>query len=165
MTKFAGLEGTVIIATEHAEIAKRLGVYERAVARAKDISVLREAAIAAELASAMHDITEGGVLGACYEMAEASQIGVLLELDEVPVLDETEILCREFGLNPYALISSGCLLIAASDGERLTARLNEANIPARVIGRFTERGKEYRRHGVLYELPEPAGDEIYKIGG
>jgi len=163
MTKYAGLEGTVIITKERAETAKRLGVFESAVARASEISILREAAIAAEFASAMHDITEGGVLGACYELAEASGTGVLLELDEVPLLDETVILCREFGLDPYALISSGCLLIAAEDGDGLADRINKAGIPARVIGKITEKERQYKKGGVLYELPPPMSDEIYKL--
>ena len=164
MTKFAGLEGTVIIAGEQPEIAKKLGVYESTMARRSEISVLREAAIAVEFGvSAMHDITEGGVLGACYEMAESSGNGVLLELDEVPLLEETRLLCGEFGLDPYALMSSGSLLISVSDGEVLAARLNEAGIPAKVIGRITKGGKKYRQNGTEYELPEPRSDELYKI--
>lgn len=166
MTKYAGLEGTVIIARERAERIRALGrdVYERALGRAAQLSVIKEAGIAAAMgASAMHDITEGGVLGACYEMAESSETGVVLELDSVPVLDETRRICREFGIDPYMLVSSGCLLIAIRDGEALVERLSENGVPARVIGRMTGEGKFYRRGNALCTLPEPQSDEIYKI--
>ena len=164
MTKFAGLEGTIIIVRERTELAKKLDIYEAVIARAAEISIQREAAIAVEFGvTAMHDITEGGVLGACYEMAQSSGNGVFLSLDDVPVLEETHILCNELGLDPYKLVSSGSLLAATRDGKALAMRLNKAGIPAKVIGRITEGGKIYRIGATEYELPEPQSDEIYKM--
>src|SRR5207248_1346133 len=76
LTKAAGLEGTAILA---ADLAERLrgrvprDVLERARGFVARLSVVPEGRLAAELgATAMHDPTEGGVLGALWELAEAS---------------------------------------------------------------------------------------------
>ena len=57
--------------------------------------------------SAMHDVTEGGVFGALWEMAEASGVGLEIDLKKIPIRQETIEICEFFNLNPYQLISSG----------------------------------------------------------
>lgn len=49
-------------------------------------------------------------------MAEASGIGLEVDLKSIPIRQETVELCEAFRLNPYLLISSGCMLMAAPDG-------------------------------------------------
>ncbi|MBE3597259.1 MAG: hypothetical protein IMX02_00075 [Limnochordaceae bacterium] len=66
-------------------------------------------------ASAMHDVTEGGLLGAVWEMAQASGCGVEIWEAAVPVREETRQVCRRFGIDPLRLISSGAMLAAAPD--------------------------------------------------
>ena len=56
---------------------------------------------------AMHDVTEGGIYGALWELAEASGVGLEIDLKAIPIRQETVEVCEQFHLNPYQLISSG----------------------------------------------------------
>ena len=64
----------------------------------------------------MHDITEGGVLGAVCEMCEASGIGAEIDLSSGPVLPVTSKICKRYALDVFGLISSGSMMIAAENG-------------------------------------------------
>ena len=59
----------------------------------------------------MHDITEGGIYGALWEVAQASGVGLEVSIEDIPVRQHTIELCEFFDLNPYQLISSGSMLI------------------------------------------------------
>ena len=97
----------------------------------------------------MHDVTEGGIFGALWEMAEASGVGLEIDLKKIPVRQETIEVCEFFGINPYQLISSGCMLMAAEDGNLLVRELEKAGIPATIIGKATagERPRPFERGG------------------
>lgn len=69
--------------------------------------------------SAMHDVTEGGIFGALWEMAEASGVGLCVDLKKIPIRQETIEICEFFNLNPYQLISSGSMLIGTDHGSQL----------------------------------------------
>lgn len=168
LTKYAALEGTSILAHEHhSELSGALG--GSIVAKAKklidQISVVREGMIAARIgAHAMHDVTEGGVLGAIWEMCEASGCGAEVFREQIPILDETKQICRHFGIDPLKLISSGSMLIAAKDGASLVYKLQNEGIKATIIGKTTA-GKERLLHdgkGTVIISP-PFSDELYKI--
>ena len=88
------------------------------------LSVIPEAATAVKSGvGAMHDVTEGGIFGALWELAEASGVGLEIELKKIPLKQETVEICEFFGINPYELISSGVMLMAAKDGNRLVMEL------------------------------------------
>src|SRR5262245_23616327 len=119
LTKWAALEGTAILATD---LAGRLQgkVAPDLIARAQGLtsrlSVVRDGTQAAELgATALHDPTEGGVLGALWELSEASGHGFEVDASAVPLLEETRQICAVFGADPLKLISSGAMLIACPD--------------------------------------------------
>lgn len=145
LTKAAGLEGTAILASDFEEyFRKRLGpeVVRRAQRFLDEISVLAEGRVAVGAgARAMHDATEGGVVGAALEMAHASGVGVELYVDRVPVRPETEAICGVVGLDPLGLVSSGALLVATPEPERTLTALHGAGIAATEVGRFTEWGR------------------------
>ena len=171
MTKTAGLEGTAIIAKDRAaSLEKVLGkeTVSRAQAMIGQISVLEEGIIGGLCgASSMHDATEGGIFGAVWETAQASGCGVILEKDKIPVAPETVQICRHYGISPYRLISSGCLVLTAADPTALLERLAEKNIPAAVIGRMTKE-KECRvvsgpDGSVTEPLDIPGPDELYRL--
>ncbi|MCL2545248.1 MAG: AIR synthase family protein [Clostridia bacterium] len=166
MTKQAGLEGTAILAQDAADrLRESLTEEELREARAlcDSLSVLPEGRIAAHLeASAMHDATEGGVLGAAWEMAEASGLGLRLRLESIPVRPVTRKLCAALGIDPLRLIASGAMLIAHPDGEALCAALREGGVEAAVIGAFTAAPERALLHDGREEpLLPPEGDEIY----
>ena len=141
LTKWIGLEGTSIIAKDHREqLLTKLPekLVDTAASFDQYISVLPESRVAVENnVAAMHDVTEGGIFGALWEMGEASGVGVEVELKKIPVKQETIEVCEHFGINPYELISSGAMLMAAADGNGLVAALERAGIPAAVIGKAT----------------------------
>lgn len=168
VTKWIGLEGTSIIAKEkEEELLTRFAApfVEKAQALDVYIPVLSEAAVAVKSGvSAMHDVTEGGIFGALWEMAEASGVGLEIDLKKIPIRQETVEVCEFFGVNPYLLISSGCMLMAAKDGNYLARELEKAGIQATIIGKATTGNdrvllnEDERRF-----LEPPKTDELYKV--
>ena len=167
LTKGAGIEGTAILAGALEDrLASALGpaLVERAKAFRHQISVLPEARAAARAAArAMHDVTEGGVLGAAYEMAAAAGIGVRIDAARVPVLPETAAICRHLRADPLKLIGSGALLIATPDPARTAAAIAAAGVPAAEIGMFLAQGRLVRHDGDEGPLLPPTADELWRI--
>jgi hydrogenase expression/formation protein HypE len=168
VTKWIGLEATSIIAKEREkELLNRfsLAFVEEAKNLDQHLSVLPEARIAvASGAPAMHDITEGGIFGALWEMGSGGDVGLTIDLRSIPIRQETVEICEEFGLNPYQIMSSGSLLIAIDDGEELVSKLQQEGINASVVGKTTA-GKDriLRNRGEVRYLDKPQPDELYKI--
>jgi hydrogenase expression/formation protein HypE len=123
-TRGVAIEGTAILARERSEALRGKvpdGVLDRASRFLDDpgISVVEAAltAIAAGDVHAMHDPTEGGVLTGLAELAAASDTGLRVFADRIPVYPETASLCETLGLDPLGLIASGALLIGAAPRE------------------------------------------------
>ena len=150
LTKGLGIEATAIIARER-EAQLREKCDAQFLEQAKNyltnpgISVLKDAqiAIATGGVHAMHDVTEGGVSTAAYELATAAGLGVVLYSDKLigsPILyaDITRTLCDMFALNPLGVISSGAMLIASEPEkcETICQALDTAGINADIIGEF-----------------------------
>lgn len=169
MTKGAAYEGSSIIASDFREKISSIAE-ESQIAFLKSlleqISVLPESRIAVKCgAKRMHDITEGGVLGAAWEISRAAGCNVEVWCDEIFIHPETTLICDSLGLDPLRLISSGSLLIAcaAEDATEMIQKLDEAGIRARQIGVFTTEKNSYVQKGIKQILDEPAEDEIYKL--
>ena len=169
VTKWVGIEGTSIIAKEKEEELKtRFSASFIDKAKGLDVylSVLSEAAVAVNSGvSAMHDITEGGIFGALWEMAEASGIGLDIDVKKIPIRQETIEICEFYGINPYRLISSGSMLMATEDGNKMVRELEKAGINAVVIGKATEGKdrmirKDEEEHSFL---ERPKTDELYQV--
>ena len=169
VTKWIGIEGTSIIAKEKEEELKTrfsASFIEKAKGLDVYLSVLSEAAVAVSSGvSAMHDVTEGGIFGALWEMAEASGVGLDVDLKKIPVRQETIEICEFYGINPYRLISSGSMLMATTDGNKMVRELEKAGIHAVVIGKVTEGKdrvirKDEEEHSFL---ERPKTDELYNI--
>ena len=167
LTKGAGIEGTAILAGAlERRLAQALdaALLERAKALRLEISVLPEARAAAQAgARAMHDVTEGGVLGAAYEMAAAAGIGVRIDAARIPVLPETAAVCGVLGIDPLGLIGSGALLVATPDAARTAAAIARAGVRAEGIGQFVPRDRVVVRGGRDFPLPPPAADELWRV--
>ncbi len=167
-TKWVGIEGTSIIAKEHeSKLKARFGDEFIESAKALDcyLSVVDEAAVAVNFGvGSMHDVTEGGIYGALWEVAEASGVGLEVEVSAIPIKQETVEICEYIVINPYQLISSGTMLIAAYNGQDLVKALQSEGIFSAVIGRVTE-GKErvIIRSGERGFLESPKADELYKV--
>ena len=163
MTKWAGLEGAMLIASDHADRLASVpaDTIERAKSLSRYLSVVPESRIAIQHgAHAMHDVTEGGVLGAVWELAMQERLGAIVDLNAIPLLPEIKTISDAVGLDPYRLMASGSMLIACENGSDMVAALREAGIPAAVIGRVTERDFRFADGS---PLDPPGADELYRL--
>jgi len=172
VTKKLALEGTALAAEKKEE---ELWPYltEAEIARAKamldSISVVKEGVIAGRSGvKVMHDVTEGGVLGAVWEMCTRTGTGAEIEAGALPFDEVTMTICAVLGLDPMRLISSGSMLICLSQEqwETLEKLLTENGIEASVIGKATEKAdgiKLIMKNGEREKIGPPGPDEIYKI--
>ena len=168
VSKWVGSEGTMIFAKEkEAELKEHFPAdfVDTAIGFDRYLSVVPEAAVATQSSvAAMHDVTEGGLFGALWEMAEASGVGLEIDLKKIPIRQETVEICEYFDVNPYGLISSGMMLMASADGNALVLALQEAGIPATVIGKATEgNDRVIIRDEERRFLEPPKTDELYKV--
>ncbi len=170
MTKYAGIEGTYIIASDfHKNIELTADEYGEALAFEHELSIALEAKLIASLGNvnSMHDVTEGGILGAVYEMCEGSDLGIHVEIDSIAVHEVTKKICDALDLNPYRLISSGSLLAAVdSDGLKELELLQSHGIKCSIIGKFNDTGKvTATKDGKSGKVNPPSSDELYKVIG
>ena len=169
ITKTAGIEGTAIIAHElyeelEGKVSKEL--LESAKALSEKISVLKEGLIGGKVgANYMHDITEGGVLGAIWEAAYATEKGVLIHKDLIPVERSTFEISKVLNIDPYRLISSGSMLMIVSDEklEKLSTKFKSEGIDFAIIGEIVESGITMMINGQRSNIEAPGGDELYKV--
>ena len=168
ITGYVGLEGTALLAIEREEeLSQRFSAafIDRAKRKAECLSILSEAAVAVKSdAIYMHDISEGGVFGALWDMAEASGVGLDIDLKKIPICQETVEISEFFDLNPYKLLSSGSLLIAASDGNDVVRHIEAAGGKAVVVGKATDSNDRVLIQGEERRFLETAQtDEIYRV--
>jgi len=169
LTKAAGLEGSHILATDFVSaLAQQVpqALLEEARGYAAELSVVPEARLAAALdATALHDPTEGGVIGAVWEMAEASGLGFQVEVARIPLREPTRAICAALGADPLRLIASGALLIACPDAARMASALAAHGIAATPIGHLTQARARTLVHpdGHLEPVAELDRDELYRL--
>jgi len=113
LTKAAAVEGTAIIARQFGRRLTAKGLTVTEIDQGKDflrqISIVPEARLAARnrLATAMHDVTEGGLATALEELSTAGEHKIAVQMDAVPVHPLTRKICDTMGLDPLGLIGSG----------------------------------------------------------
>lgn len=167
ISKWIGLEATSILVKEREDRLKsRFSADFLQTARDFDryLSVVPDSAAANRAGvAAMHDITEGGVFGALWEIAQAGRVGLDIDLRAIPIRQETVEICEFFDANPYQIMSSGSMLMVTADGEKLVRELEAAGIHGTVVGRTTSNNDKILRNGeeVRY-LDKPQPDELYK---
>jgi hydrogenase maturation factor len=174
MTQAAGIEGTSIIATQ-APPAMLAGIPDdlldvaRSLLDNPGISIVASAELARRTAAvtAMHDPTEGGIATAIHELADASNLGAEIELENIPVWPVTRALTDRFSISPFGLISSGALLFttAPGAGTELQRAFDEAGIPVTRIGRLVADTKHRiaMTTGGQHPLPRYDADEITRV--
>ena len=135
------------------------------------IGVTRDAraAIAAGRVTAMHDPTEGGVVTALWELAEASQRTLLVDPANIPVPALARRVCEAFGIDPLSSIASGSLLITApaSDARTICDALENEGIASADIGVVVDGPASVRRRTAagFEHWPRPPVDGITKAFG
>ena len=168
MSKWAGLEGTAIIAKAKEEelLSRYSASFIDGAKRMIDfISVLPDSRIARKVGvTSMHDVTEGGIFGALWEIGYAAGFGLEVDLKKILIKQETVEICEFFNINPYKLISSGCMLMVTDKANLLVESLLAEGIPAAVIGRITEGSDRIICNGdEIRYLEPPKSDELYKV--
>lgn len=169
MTKSVGLEGTGIIAYEKAdELIDCLSLSEldEAQAMLSKISVVKEGVIAGKCnVTSMHDVTEGGLLGAVHEVCDAAGLGAIIKYEAINLPQVTQKICDYYQINPLRLISSGTMLMTVhkEDARNLLMALQEASIEVSVIGEVTAKDIYLEKRGRLSYVTPPDSDELYKV--
>ncbi len=173
VTKQCAISSTAILAMSFPEtVTSKLGteVYQQACELFYQTSSLPEALLAAKfnqetlIVSAMHDVTEGGVLGAVYEMAVASNNGLLIENRKIPVNNPQQAVCRLFSLDPRYCIGAGAMLLTVKkdyENELINA-LAQQNIACTVIGEMVDksagmylRDENGEKQPLIYQPKDP----------
>jgi hydrogenase expression/formation protein HypE len=170
VTKGAGVEGTAILASDFREAARERGVREAALDRAvgffEEISVLPEARLLRERATAMHDPTEGGLVDGLFELASAADADVAVERDRIPVREETRALCDAMDVDPLCIFGSGALVATVPPDEADVAfgALEDAGIATADIGEVRRRDGGTPALVVDGErFEEPVRDDLYAL--
>ena len=112
---------------------------------------------------AMHDPTEGGIATALHELADASRLGINIDGDKIPILDETKTLAKILKFNPLGLLASGSLLIVckASAVKKIIDKLGKDEVT--LIGELTkEKLKTISYNGKKKSMPRYDHDEIVR---
>jgi hydrogenase expression/formation protein HypE len=148
LTKSAAYGATSILARAFPTTARRVlgnSLYEKARRyflrsnTVKDCLTAASCGIHKRGVTAMHDATEGGVVAALLEIAEASGLGGTITLDEIPISDETRELCKFFRIDPLVSLAEGCLVIACrpTSTMRILRRLQSDGIRSTVVGNLS----------------------------
>jgi hydrogenase expression/formation protein HypE len=178
VTKGAAIEATALFA---ATFPERLaaGVGEEIVKQAdtlfEQMTVVPEARIASAFGlrqrgvTSMHDATEGGVIGGLLEVALASNNGIRIERDAIPVRPEVRVVCDHVGIDPYVSISEGTLIatVVPDRADAFVAALDAQGIDCAVVGEMTEQeaGRVLVDHRVETSLEHPGLDPFWGAFG
>ena len=111
--------------------------------------------------TSMHDATECGIWGGLYEIAQAANLGVRVEKERIVVEKCVPEICKYFGIDPYAAISEGTLIMSCREhkAEEVVKALSRKGIASSIVGELlsprhgmilVERGKEKKlKHPVV----------------
>lgn len=168
LTKWIGLEGMLrIVREKEGELSKRFvpAFMNQVKALEEHLFSIKELKLAREYGvSAMHQITDGGIFAALWNISESSGLGLEVNLKDIMVKQETIEICEYFHLNPYQMTSAGSVLMIAGNGKGLADMLQKNGIQAAVIGKMTDGNERV----ILSDsekryLDRPAQDELLKI--
>jgi len=141
ITKGIALEGTSILAQDFADVALDLGLTKDDLSEAArlvdQISVIEEATILAKCgATAMHDVTRGGLFETLLEIALLSSVGIDLDVSKLLIPNIVTRFAESFNFDPLRMISSGTLAASVPFEalEETQSNLQDRNIPFADIG-------------------------------
>jgi len=175
ITKGPAIEATGIFATMLPQlISKEFGLdfSQRAQQIFYQMSVVEDAMTAVSVGvrengiTTMHDATECGVWGGLYELAQAAGLGTRVEKEQIVVEDCVKEICGYFGIDPYASISEGTLIIACREhkAQEVVKTLTQKGIKSSIVGELTEpeKGMVLVSEGTEGKLQHPIVDPFWK---
>jgi hydrogenase maturation factor len=172
MTKGPAIEATALLTILYKEtISDRVPAesIKRALARVRQITVVEDAltAFAEKGVHAMHDATEGGVLGGIHEMASASGLGCRFDVDRIEIPKDIADIAQALGFDPWQAISEGTLLAAVepTSVQRVREAWARVNIESHELGRFDRGLKEITglKGGKTEVIQEPGKDPFWDL--
>lgn len=177
MTKSAGIISTSILGMSFPNYVERhLGpdVLNKLRENIWNISVLTESEIVRKInkessqVHAMHDVTEGGVMGAIYEFATASDLGVKVFSERIHVEQEIVLTANLFDLDAREIIGVGCMLIAcqADAKNEVINQLAKSNIACAELGYFCAKNEGItvsNSNKEIKNLQAPAQDPYWQV--
>ena len=148
MTKWVGLYGGAILAgLKENELVTRYpkSYIETAVSYLDCTSLMPELAVM-EIAVAenpgciyaAHDVSNGGLFGALWQLLSACNCGAEIPVEMIPVKQEMIEVSEYFDINPYMMNGQGSLLLITENGKSLVEMMEAAGITASVIGKTTQ---------------------------
>ncbi|HEX7079458.1 MAG TPA: AIR synthase-related protein [Gammaproteobacteria bacterium] len=175
VTRECGISAVAILARAFPEtVAERCG--DEALAYGRSLFYQSSTAAAALAAvrvgrgpagvTALHDATEGGVRAALVELAAASGCGIDVHKERIPTTEAARSIAGVFGLDPFEIVSSGALVIAAAPdrADDVVSALADAGVPAAAVGTLTEaaRGLRLIEDGRAEPLTHPGSDPYWR---
>jgi hydrogenase maturation factor len=116
--------------------------------------------------SAMHDATECGIWGGLYEIAQAAGLGVRVDKDKIVVQEGVAEICNWLGIDPYAAISEGTLIISCrpAKAEAVVKKLVGKGIKSSIVGELTaaNKGMVLIESGKEKKLEHPIVDPFWR---
>ncbi len=172
MTKGPAVEAVALLAVLYkddlsAKISK--SSLDKALSRVNQITVVEDALTAFETGgvNAMHDATEGGILGGIHEMAAAAGCPAHVNLDRIDIPEDISDVAKALDFDPWCAISEGSLLAAVKPESvpqvRDTWRQN--GIVSYELGRFDAALDQCMvvQNGVETLLEEPEKDPFWDL--
>lgn len=166
MTKYAGLEGTAILACEkEEELRKRFprSFIDAAKELKSFVPSVADARLAVQAAPViLHDASKGGVLSALWDLSAAYGCGLEIDMRAIPLRQETVEICEYFDVNPYELLSGGSMLILTDDAKAVKGQLENNGIKTTVIGAINGGSKKILRNAERCGcMNRPSADALY----
>jgi hydrogenase expression/formation protein HypE len=173
MTKGIALEGTSILAYDFSHTALDLGLTEMDIDKAKklmnQVSVIPEALVFGKYgASAMHDVTRGGLLETMIEIASLADVGLEVDYNRILQPKIAARFAEAFDFDPLKMISSGTLVASVPEDKLagVKSALDEAEILWADIGVVTaDKGIRINRDTEVlhYQEIHPEADELARM--
>ena len=143
---------------------------EKAKATCLQMTVVKDALVAMKAGgvTAMHDATEGGVIGGLFEIANASGVGMEVDESRFVYPEELKMVAEALHFDAVAAIAEGTLLLTVrpTNSKKVIRALARAGIPCSVIGKVTrnKRRRTIRRlDGRVERLYIPDQDPFWPI--
>ena len=117
----------------------------------------------------MHDATEGGLVAALNEVADASEVGFRVEMEKLPISQEAWMLRDNFKLNldeVLSMSSTGTILAAVNPRAKgkVEETLRKTGVSAKFVGNFTENKRRIlAKNKSVVVFPQVACDPYNKI--
>jgi len=148
VTKTAAITSSSLLAMAFPEtVQNKAGteVHQKATENFWKLSALQDGLTASKVLRSndelhgMHDVTEGGILGAVSEMSIASGLGFSIDYQSLPIAHEISEVMNLFEIDPFISVGAGSMIMAVKNGceEKLMQELTKSGISATVVGRFS----------------------------